>query len=285
MDSRRIRIASVVLTAAAALLAACGDDEGSATPVAPETAVIESNLEKPTGKVSQGNMAGVFNASRKNATAQSSAGPAMQMMPGAGYATQAGGLSAADYASAGNIQQCVQAGQSGGSIDYGCLTNGKMTGVVAYTASGNTPDNMATTMTFLDVCMEGGSTCMNGAATMRINMTSTQPQLGKMVFSASFDMTVAGESFHFELGYRILFDEAGQTMEYLVFDAEGNSYVVSAYVSDDSASGKVSVRGANGSYTCTYENAGDSGSCTGDGGETFDWTGGSSDAGSDAPRG
>lgn len=92
---------------------------------------------------------------------------------------------------------------------------------------------------------------------------------------ADFDFTRAsGETASLEWAFRAVRGPQGVFVEWMVeveTDGVTVTFVLSASVS--ATGGTLEVRGANGSFTCTYETNGSTGTCTDTEGNTITWTG------------
>lgn len=94
------------------------------------------------------------------------------------------------------------------------------------------------------------STAVDACYTMNASITCG---VESATVAGSFCMSVNGETGEY-------------TIEYLI-DVNGNTYVVSGYYSN--GTGELTIRGANGTYTCTYTDG--SGSCVDEGGAEFEF--------------
>jgi hypothetical protein len=248
------------------LPAGCGSDEGDDGDTTPSneaaakaqalTGPVKSSLDKPTGTVNAEAVKFIFSAQEGSAAA----GKAGGFVPGVPT-----GSTPADATPGSG---CVNAGATGGSIDFAVCTDGQITGKATYqTAVAGT--NVFFYVQYDNVCSAGEGWCINGE--YAIEVAGQQPNY-TMTVAMKMTVTEGGKSTSLSAGYRMTVSDNGQktTIEWVYTDSAGNSYVVTG--SFTATMGQITVRGNNGEWTCSYSVANDTyaGSCTGTGG-SFDF--------------
>ena len=132
--------------------------------------------------------------------------------------------------------QCAEGGSISGS-GSGSESNGEAT--VSY-----------------DACCVAEACCMDGNAHIFYSSDQNAPYM----YCASYDMTYDCDGTSAALEFEGCISSDGEQV--YVLEVNGNTYTVSGYYSE--GSGSLEIRGANGSWTCTYSGSG--GTCTGSGG-------------------
>lgn len=154
-----------------------------------------------------------------------------------------------------------QVGQSSsGSFEQSCPAGGK----VKATASGSQSSGTVT-MDYDNCCYSAGC-CASGDGTMYYNTESGSGAAGGYAFCATFDMDYTCEGSSATLDYSGCYDLGGEAV--LLIEVDGERFAVSA--SSSGSSGSLEIRGANGTWTCTYNDGG--GSCTSSTGGNFTFT-------------
>jgi hypothetical protein len=159
------------------------------------------------------------------------------------------------------------------SINLSEASHGETTGTLTIEISGDSICNAETVITFDQVCSTLDDTCVDGAVGFKADLVSEFPLSGKVVSSGRLTFTSGNNTATLEWGMRITYDEASATgtFEFTAFiDVNGDTQNLVIAAEEVQGTGTVSVRGKNGEFSCTYENEGDSGSCTGTPG-TVSW--------------
>ncbi len=146
--------------------------------------------------------------------------------------------------------QTAQASSSG-SVD--CPAGGS----INVTGTGNESSGEAS-VSYASCCVTEGC-CIDGNADVYYSTEQDAAYLS----CGSYDLTYSCEGSTAALTYEGCLGSMGQVY---VIEVAGLTYTVSGYYSD--GSGSLEIRGANGTWTCTY--SGDGGSCTGTG-SSFDF--------------
>jgi len=119
-------------------------------------------------------------------------------------------------------------------------------------------------MDYDDCCFEAGC-CASGDGTMYYNAEAGS-STSEYAFCATFDMDYTCEGSSATLDYSGCYGIGGEAV--FLIEVNGESFAVSS--SRTGASGSLEIRGANGTWTCTYNDG--SGSCTSSGGGSFTFT-------------
>lgn len=240
-------LGSFAVLASTLALAAC-DGGGSSSTGTPAERIdaVKSALSKPSGKLDATSAPGVI------------AGLQAQLdLSGISALLQGLGTTASIPASCGTIDA------TGGTVDLSCTSDGKATGKVTLEVQAGASGSGASayvSMTLENAC-EGG-TCIDGTL---VTSTEASASGAKVILDADFDATTAGATKHAHLGVSTSTGAAGSTVDVVVFDDAGDSFVVHTAV--DAGGASVDIEGANGSFSCSHSGA--KGSCTGAG--TFSW--------------
>lgn len=162
--------------------------------------------------------------------------------------------------------KCLSGSGTDGSADVSCMTGGKATGQISF--KGTVATSAASTdvtfeMTLSNVCQDGK--CLDGSLAAAISVSEGST---KTTVQGSFDMTNGGVTKHGDWGTMVSTGQGTASAQIVTFDDAGNSYVLSASASVD-GTGEVTIKGANGEFSCSYDGGGEKGSCTGAG--TFKW--------------
>ncbi len=152
-----------------------------------------------------------------------------------------------------------QVGQSG-SLSQSCPAGGN------YEASGSgNQSSGSVTIDYNDCCFAAGC-CASGDGTIHYNSEGASGGAESYAFCAQFDMSYSCDGSSASLDYSMCYGIGGEAV--LLIEVNGKSFAVSA--SRTGGSGSLEIRGANGSWTCTYNDAG--GSCTSSSGGSFTFT-------------
>lgn len=237
--------------AASFTLVAC-DGQGGLASKSPQERVdaVQSAISDPSGQVNKDSVQVVLDVAASQAKFEAMS-DFLQSVPGL-YGGQVDA-------------KCVSGSSADGSVDLSCSSGGKASGKVSYkveTKVSGAGANVLVEMKFEDVCED--STCIDGSMVVGVESSQTG---ASTVMQASLDMKAGSESTHGEWGIEVKSSEAGSSVNIAVFDDAGDSYVLSTEVTAESAS--VSIKGANGEFSCSYDAGGASGSCTGAG--EFSW--------------
>lgn len=154
-----------------------------------------------------------------------------------------------------------QVGQSGSFEDsQSCPAGGN------YRASGSGNQSSGSVNIDYNACCFSAGCCASGDGTIHFNSEGGGSGAQSYTFCATFDMTYSCEGSNASLDYSLCYGAGGEAV--LLIEVDGRSFAVSA--SRTGASGSLEIRGANGTWTCTY-NAG-SGSCTSSAGGSFTYS-------------
>lgn len=162
--------------------------------------------------------------------------------------------------------KCLSGSGTDGKVDVSCATSGKATGEISFTGSVKataTESDVIFGMTMSNVCQD--DKCLDGSMAAQVTSSATG---SKVTVQGSFDMTVGGVTKHGDWGVIVTSGEGNSSAQLVSFDDAGASYVLSASASAD-GTGSVTIKGANGEFSCSYDAGGDKGSCTGAG--EFKW--------------
>lgn len=237
-----------------ALVACDGSGGGSLESKTPEERVdaVNSGLSKPSGEVNGPHAKLVLEASQ-SASGFQSISSFLDGIPGLSQ-TQVNA-------------ECATGSSSDGKVDLSCSSNGKASGEVSFKVSasaGGDATNALVEVTFDNVCQD--DRCLDGSMVVSAETSATGT---KTISQGSLDMTEGGETTHGEWGLAVTTGLSGVSVDVVVFDDAGDSYVLSTSVSAADASGKVTIKGANGEFSCSYDGGGVSGSCAGS--TEFSW--------------
>ena len=155
-------------------------------------------------------------------------------------------------------------GSTDGSLDLGCSSDGELSGEMVYEVSASATTQLVKVM-MKEAC--DADTCLDGSLVVSVDTAKTGEV--STIIQGSVDVTADGETTHSEWGISATVGLTGTTETRVVFDGSGDSYVVSASVQGESSSGKVTIQGANGEFSCEYTDGGAAGSCSGSG--SFEW--------------
>jgi hypothetical protein len=161
---------------------------------------------------------------------------------------------------------CAGGGDTSGTIDLSCASGGSTTGTADYSVEVSVGAGSASTlvsMTFHDACKDG--VCVDGTVA---ESTASGASGSEVIVDADVDVTRSGAAAeHVHLGVKTSSGVSGSSVSVAIFDDADKSFVLDA--SATAGGGSVSIRGANGSFSCSYESGGDKGSCSGSG--SFTW--------------
>lgn len=162
--------------------------------------------------------------------------------------------------------KCLSGSATDGKVDASCATGGKATGEVSFQATvvaSGASQSVTFSMTLANVCQDG--TCLDGSLASVVNVSEGST---KTTVQGSFDMTKGGVTKHGDWGTTVSTGQGTGSVQIVTFDDAGNSYVLGASVAAD-GTGSVTIKGANGEFSCSYDGGGAKGSCTGAG--EFEW--------------
>lgn len=144
-----------------------------------------------------------------------------------------------------------------GTIDQACLDGGK----IALSYSGN--QQSANINYDYQNCCQGGC-CINGSGAMFVSTETT----AEYSYCGGFDLTTTCGTDIGTVNYQGCYGQGagGFRLEYLV-TVNDETYAVSATGTYSDGNGELTIRGANGTFVCTYTDG--AGSCNGDGEFTF----------------
>lgn len=159
---------------------------------------------------------------------------------------------------------CISgASATGGTIDVSCSSDGTATGSITYevTASLSTSGTGAyVTMNLSNVCKAG--VCLTGDI---YTGTTTGTGGSHVTTAAELTVTKAGASKALHFGAQTSTGAGASSVDLVIWDDAGKSYVI--HTSTSSAGSQVTIKAANGSFSCSSE--GTAGSCTGS--ASFTW--------------
>jgi hypothetical protein len=253
---------------AAAILAAglsAGCCDGGPDPLVQDPATLitpyEPALNKPTGTISEANVADIFSDMATQYAVQTIAATvpvADAILPGT--------------LNPGIIQStCISSASDGEtSIDAGCASSGSASGTVRYKA---TIENGVHYMAVNYRCLCVNSQCIQGDLVIQVegtNVAGTQcvgDQLCLIDVDAYSSLALSGGSFssntnNLDYGYTQSMGGTDMTLSWVIFDAAGSSYLFSNNLAQPSGS-DLQVTDTVGTYTCKYTLSGQQGSCTG----------------------
>lgn len=166
-----------------------------------------------------------------------------------------------DLGDLGDLSACLNGTELSGTLDVRCASDGAASGSIGYQVQQNGA-NVSVELTYANVCED--DLCASGTLLVDASVSEAS---ATVTVAADFDVTQSGDSFAAQWGAQISASAAGASVEWVVFDGEGDSYVLSATATD--AGGSVSITGENGTFSCDYSDAGSAGSCAGSG--EFSW--------------
>lgn len=242
----------VSIAAGSFSLVACSG--GGIASKSPEERVdaVKSAISKPSGQVDAVHAKLALEASLSQSQFQT-AGAFLQGIPG----LTSGSVDA----------KCVSGSSTDGKIDVGCSSGGKASGSVEVkvnVSAGASGSSELVEEKFDNVCENG--TCLNGSLVVSVEASA---QGSATIMQGSIDLDQNGKKSHGDWGTSVSTGAGGAKVDLVVFDDAGDSYVVSASVSAENATGKVTIKGANGEFSCQYDGGGETGSCSG--AATFNW--------------
>lgn len=226
---------------------ACGSIGGSSSAAEEKVGEVDSAIATPTGTLSATTAPTVF----------------------LGFQGQAdfAGMSDvfASIGATGSIDaKCISgATATGGTVDVSCSSDGTATGSITYdvTASLSTSGTGAyVTMNLANVCKAG--VCMTGDI---YTGTTTGTGGSHVTTAAELDITKGGASKHAHFGAQTSTGTGASSVDVVIWDDAGKTYVI--HTSTSSAGSEVTIKAANGSFSCSSE--GTAGSCTGS--ASFTW--------------
>lgn len=163
------------------------------------------------------------------------------------------------------------------AIDLGCTGEGKGRIVIRFTVDAALGSGfMRFDILFQNVCNNAGD-CVDGAMLYRMNIQGTTTGAsGDILMSMALRATTAsGETAFVKQGLRIAFDASKKAgnLEILVFlkDAEGKEVSAVLQIQAQAGTASFSIRGANGSFSCSTQDSGKSGSCESSKGDKITW--------------
>lgn len=246
---------------------ACGGSDGDLASMSDDEVVssvdaklssVEGGLRAPTG---------VVDARTARRAYQNRSGGLGESVGGlAGIGGAPGGVKPKFFGAPGSSGCYAETGGGGYVIDVACATSGRGKGKLTVRAVSR-DDSARALMNAEGVCVDderGGSSCMDGW--IAYDMRGGDPQTWTM----AWDMTASsgGRTESSRGGYRMTISRAGKiAYEIAVSDEDGKTVAVK--VTTSGSSGELELRGANGTYRCTYTDGGEHGRCTGDGEVTW----------------
>jgi hypothetical protein len=238
-------------------LAAMSDDE-VASSVDTKLSSVEDGLRTPTGVV-DAQMA-------RRAYQNRSGGPGDSVGGLAGIGGAAGGVKPKFFGAPGGSSCYAETGGGGYAIDVACATGGRGRGRLTVRAVSRN-DSTRALMNAEGVCIDDerdGTSCMDGW--IAYDTRGGDPQTWTMAWDLT--ATSGGRTESSRGGYRMTISRTGTlAYEIVVSDEGGKTVAVKATASG--SSGELELRGANGTYRCTYSDGGEHGRCTGDGEVTW----------------
>lgn len=263
---------------------------------------VEKHLDNPTGEINASNMkAAVTTNADSNGDAISTGTGQIGALPSFAWGTTAGGQTLyaparlrrflprtlpagiANIAGAG----CDELAGIGSvdvemELDMSTISAGEVTGTFKYAIKYDDVCHFEIEITMDNVCDTISNECVDGGMGFLSEFDSmsflTSDVEGKLISSGNVHFTDDVDDITLEWGLRVVYSSsnAAGSVEFLAFvdvNGDAESIVIEAkYLQGD---GSVSVRGSNGSWTCTYTNDGEAGTCTvTDGSSTADvtWT-------------
>jgi len=157
--------------------------------------------------------------------------------------------------------ECATGTGLSGTIDVSCASGGAASGTIEYAVQQSGTD-VSVELDYANVCQD--DLCATG--TLLIDAAVSEATAAVTV-AADCELTVGDERYNAQWGAQISAGPSGASVEWVVFDASGESFVLSATALE--AGGNVSITGENGTFTCDYSDAGSAGSCSGTG--EFSW--------------
>lgn len=167
---------------------------------------------------------------------------------------------AASQNSAFGVRGDDQVGQSGFEGSQSCPAGGN------YEASGSGNQSSGSVTIDYNACCFSAGCCASGDGTIHYNSEAGSGSAASYAFCATFDMQYTCEGSSASLDYSMCYGVGGEAV--LLVEVNGESFAVSA--STTGASGSLQIRGANGTWTCSYND--DGGSCTSTAGGNFTFT-------------
>ena len=247
------KLALPALSASAAVMVGCGNDATSEAKSI--TDPVSEAVSSPTGHLSASTAKDVF----KSAHSSGSASVATSFIPGGTGAPASPDAAGASYAA------CTSSSSDGGSVDIACATGGEGSGSVSYHFAGTLgASGYALVWELDDACIKAFDLCLDGKGAETIS--GSAPDL-RVVSAGDLTFTAGSASLDLRYGYELDESASGSKTSFVIFDSKGDSYVLSASASGDS--GEVTVKGANGTFQCSWSAAGEQGSCEGSG--KFSW--------------
>jgi len=157
--------------------------------------------------------------------------------------------------------ECATGTGLSGTIDISCASGGAASGSIEYQVQQSGTD-VSVELTYANVCE--GDICASGT----LLIDAAVSEAGSLVtIAADCELTEGDERYDAQWGAQIAAGADGASVDWVVFDASGESFVLSATATD--AGGSVSITGENGTFTCDYSEAASEGSCSGTG--EFSW--------------
>lgn len=138
-----------------------------------------------------------------------------------------------------------------------------------YSASGSGNESSGSVTIDYNSCCFIEGCCASGDGTIHYNSEAASGSSSggaNYAFCATFDMQYSCEGSSASLDYSMCYGIGGEAV--LLIEVNGESFAVSA--STTGASGSLQIRGANGTWTCSYDD--DGGSCTSTTGGSFTFT-------------
>jgi hypothetical protein len=255
----------VTLVTSSLLVAACTASSTSTSDPTARTGAVQSAFSQPTGTVGA--------ASAELVISHSQSVPDLETLTGyLGAVPGLGGLSAALGVQGlpGGLPglpgaSCLGGASTSGTVDLSCSSGGAATGsasfeVDASSGSGSAVSDVSITLT--GACT--GGTCFDGTLAIHSAAASSG---AAVVIDADVEVTRSGATDHVHFGLQAgAVGQAGK-VDLAVFDDAGLSYVLD--VAAGAGSGSVSLQGVNGTFSCTYDAGGGTGSCSGS--ASFSW--------------
>lgn len=247
MMLRASSLALFVLTSSLLTTAACSSSETppGTTPTGDakeRTVAVESALSKPTGTVDAPSAKSTLVHSRSITDFQAFS-DLVAMLPGVG-----------------SSDSCAPNGGVEGDLDVSCATDGG-SGTIHYKLD-TSADTQYIDATFSKACTPEG-VCVTGSLALAVKSSASG---AAVIGHLDVDVTTDGATVHAEWGYDLESGAQGQSAKLVLFEDRG-SFVIDASVAGDS--GSVSITGANGKFSCSFDGGGEQGTCSGS--SEFTW--------------
>jgi hypothetical protein len=249
----------VSFVVSASLLTGCGKSGKPSGDPESRTGTVESALESPSGTVDSGTAK--FSLVHSQGQSEMAVFGAL--------------LDSISIGKSGDLGKCasgtgsVAAGatSASGSVDVACALPGEGSGRLDFSTevkSDSSGSSVYAELDFHKVCK--GSVCVDGSIASKVEASGAG---SSVVTSVSADITRDGKTMHVDLGAKVNAGVNGSNASVVLFDDNGDSYVVSSAVGGANAAGSTKITGANGTFSCDFNAGGDKGKCSGD--ASFSW--------------